>query len=312
LFVLNLFGGVSIQSETGSLSGRAVQRHRLALLALLASARERGVSRDRLVRLLWRHPALERARRQLSDSVYRINAALGGDVITAAGDELKLRTDRLRCDFTHFCQACERAEWQKAVELYTGPFLDGFSIPDSPEFESWADEERERIRRSYASAMETLAGQAEAAGNIVQAADYWRTLAAHDRFNSRIALHLIQTLDAAGERAAALQHARTHSILLREELGVEPPDDIIGLVAQLKRAGVARTPDPPRVAHASALIAMDASLEITTPSAAHPVRPGPARRFRWLSAALIVALAGGALVALAMHNRRYTSISPMV
>ncbi|MGH7460978.1 MAG: hypothetical protein ACREMA_08110, partial [Longimicrobiales bacterium] len=74
MFTLKLFGGATVLSEEGPLAGRVAQRHRLALLALLVGAGNSGCSRDRVIRYLWPDADPERARRLLSDSLYRINA----------------------------------------------------------------------------------------------------------------------------------------------------------------------------------------------------------------------------------------------
>src|SRR6476620_11562048 len=78
---LRLFGGAVIDAESGPITGRATQRHRLALLALLASTRRLYRGRDQIVTLLWPEADSERGRRLLADAIYRINQALGGEVI---------------------------------------------------------------------------------------------------------------------------------------------------------------------------------------------------------------------------------------
>jgi DNA-binding SARP family transcriptional activator len=52
-FTLKVFGGVSLAAHAGPLSGSAVQRHRLAVLAVLAVSHPRAVSRDKLLAWLW-------------------------------------------------------------------------------------------------------------------------------------------------------------------------------------------------------------------------------------------------------------------
>ena len=84
---LRLFGGAVLDAESGPVTGRATQRHRLALLALLATTRRRHRGRDQLVSVLWPDADAERGRRLLSDSIYRINQALGGEVLSGIGDE---------------------------------------------------------------------------------------------------------------------------------------------------------------------------------------------------------------------------------
>ena len=53
MFSLRLLGGLSLQGDRTTLTGPATQRHRLALLALLAVSGSRTLSRDKLIALLW-------------------------------------------------------------------------------------------------------------------------------------------------------------------------------------------------------------------------------------------------------------------
>ncbi|HEU4566238.1 MAG TPA: tetratricopeptide repeat protein [Gemmatimonadaceae bacterium] len=293
---LQLFGGISIQTEQGPLTGRAVQRRRLALLALLAAARGRGVSRDRLIAHLWPAADAENGRRFLSDSVYRINQALGGDVIVAAGDDLRLAEQRLPSDLADFESALARGEHEEAVGVYGGPLLDGFHLSDAPEFERWVDGERDRLARAYADALEALAERAERAESHAAAAGWWRRLAVHDPYSSRIALRLMQALAAAGDRGAAIQHARVHEALLRADLEVEPDPAVRTLTEQLRRDDVAPdaagerrvraadspadgagAPPPPVPAEPAADPApADAPPADASPAVAAPALPAPA------------------------------------
>src|SRR5688500_7321391 len=109
---------------------------------MLAAVRSRGVSRDRVITFLWPDADAENGRSFLSDSVYRINQALGGDVILTAGDELRLDTMRLPSDLNEFEEALARGNPDEAVRTYAGPFLDGFFLPEAVEFERWAEGER--------------------------------------------------------------------------------------------------------------------------------------------------------------------------
>ena len=231
---LALFGGISIETAGGPLTGRAVQRRRLALLALLAAARTRGVSRDKLIAYLWPDADAENGRRYLSDSVYRINQALGGDAIVTAGDELRLDAQRLPSDLAELEEALARGDYERVASLYAGPFLDGFFLPDAPELERWVEVERSRLADGYARALGALGDAAERRGDHAAAATCWRRLAAHDPYNSRVALRLMQSLRDAGERAAAIQHARVHETLLRSELELEPDRSIAEFAERLR------------------------------------------------------------------------------
>jgi serine/threonine-protein kinase len=277
---LKLLGGASIETERGPLSGPAAQRRRLALLARLALAGDTGVSRDKLVAYLWPEGGTAGSRHLLSDSIYRINQAVGGEAIVAVGEALRLDPAVLGCDVVAFEEALARDEPVEAVRRYAGPFLDGFFIEGALEFERWAAEERDRLARAWVGAVEALAGDAESSGDLRGAADLWRRLAVHDPYSSRIAVRLVQTLAAAGDPAAALRQARVHEALLKSEINAAPPPEFARAVAALRSAPAAAVP-------------VASAVPVAPAAAAPPVAPAapaprPLRRAAWL-----VALAAG-------------------
>ncbi len=252
MFSLKLLGGASLQTPSGPLAGRATQRRRIALLAVLAVARARGVSRDKLIAYLWPEQDAERGRALLSDSIYRVNQALGGEAIVSTGDDLRLSPEVLSSDVAEFEDATDRGDWQTAATLYGGPFLDGFFLGDAEEFERWAATERDRLGRLYARTMEALSENAEHRGDTVEAVRWWRALAAHDPYSSRVAVRLMRALDRSGDRAAALQHARVHAVLLADEFGTEPDAAVAELAASMRAQPIAPAAPPQPLAHSAA------------------------------------------------------------
>ncbi|MDQ3607250.1 MAG: hypothetical protein M3418_13810 [Gemmatimonadota bacterium] len=234
MFSLLLFGGASLRSSEQPLSGPVTQRRRLALLALLAVSGGRAVTRDRLIAQLWPESDTDRARHLLSESLYVIRKALGDDAVLAAGDELRLNPEVVATDVAEFEEALERGEVDHAVSLYRGPFLDGFFLGEAAEFERWAEGERTRLARCYERALDTKAKAHEAADDFSAAAEAWRQLAVADPYNSRVALQFMRALAATGDRAGALQHARVHTLLLREEFDAEPDPEIAAYAERLR------------------------------------------------------------------------------
>jgi TolB-like protein/DNA-binding SARP family transcriptional activator/Tfp pilus assembly protein PilF len=261
---LKLFGGASLEGPDGPLAGPPVQRRRLALLALLALARGRGISRDKLVAYLWPESHAERARHLLSDSCYRINVAVG-EAIVPVGDALRLDGERLPSDVADFADAVERGDWRRAVDLQPAPLLDGFFLTGAAEFERWVDAERGRLAQDRRRALEALASAAHDAAEAVR---WWRMLAADDPYSSRVALQLMGALERAGDRAAAVQYARVHATLVREELGVEADPAVLDFAERLRtaprEAGAQPGPDAAPQARAPAA---DAAV---TPSSMDP------------------------------------------
>ncbi|MBA4159633.1 MAG: tetratricopeptide repeat protein [Gemmatimonadetes bacterium] len=238
MFSLKLFGGACLEGEDGPLTGPAAQRHRLTLLALLACAHPGGLTRDKLTAYLWPERDTEHARSLLKQAVHALRKALGEEVILSAADELRLNPGALRCDVIGFEAALAAGGLERAVELYSGPFLDGFFLRDAPEFERWLDGERAHLARAYTKALERLAEAAAVRGDLPGTVEWWRRLAAEDPFNSRVMLHLMAALEAAGDRAGAIQQARMHAALLEQEFGAQPDPEVMALAERMREEPV--------------------------------------------------------------------------
>ena len=234
MLFLRLLGGLSLCGNGSTLTGPATQRHRLALLALLASSRSRPQSRDKLVAWLWPERDEEHARNLLNQSVHALRRAIGEAGIISVQDELHLDPAALTCDVVTFEDALAAGELERAIGLYTGPFLDGFHLPGASEFEHWADGERDRLRRSYARGLESLAEAAEEQREWSSAVERWRALVSEERSNARVTLRLMRALDGAGDRTGALQQARLHTLLLQQEFESGPDADVVALADRLR------------------------------------------------------------------------------
>ncbi|UCC49075.1 MAG: hypothetical protein JSV41_02530, partial [Gemmatimonadota bacterium] len=270
MFSLRLLGGAAIEGKRGPLRGRAGQARRVGLLALAATSPTKSVSRDKLVAYLWPESGAEQGRHLLSESLYVLRKALGAEALITDGDNVRLNSDVVASDVEAFEKALEEGDLERAVSHYGGPFLDGFFLKDAPEFERWVDSERARLADRYAAAVALLGEGAETSQDWATAVSRWKQLAAHDPYNSRVALRLMQAMVSAGDPANALQHARDHERLLREELGVEPAPDVVALAERIRRE-----PPPSRAVEGPEPLAEPAAAEIELERAP---RPGPRLR----------------------------------
>lgn len=272
---IQTLGGLSARNAAGLLVGEAAQPRRLALLAILARAGDRGISRERLLGFLWPDTDEERARRTLSQALYALRQGLGSEELFLGTQELRLNPAVISSDLDEFTTARRDGNWGRAAELYAGPFLDGFHLPGTGEFERWIESERESLNQEYAELLERLATRADSDRDYRVAAGWWRKLAALDPLNGRIALALMRSLTAAGDRIAALRHARVYQALVKEELDIPADREVLALAERIKAEAAQPAPvdDPgPAVEPATA---PPADL---SPSAEAVVRPPqPAR-----------------------------------
>lgn len=235
MITLHLLGGATVVGEGGPLTGRAFQKRRLALLALLGAAPKGTVSRDKLMAYLWPESDTEHARHLLAVSVYELRKALGEDALISAGDDLRLNPEAVRPDLGEFQQALVCGDLERVAAVYAGPFLDGFHLGEAREFERWMTAERERLAGLYAGALERLAAERRERGNRQGEVEAWRRLAAHAPYNSRYALGLMHALIDGGDRVGAIQHACAHAARLHADYGLQPEAGILSLVARLQR-----------------------------------------------------------------------------
>jgi DNA-binding SARP family transcriptional activator len=231
---LTTLGGLSASRPRADNTVAHLQRRRLALLAVLATGK-RGISRDRLLLLLWPEADSESARNNLKQALFAIRRELGADALTGEAQEIRLNPEVWECDRWVFETALAGGAFDRAVAAYGGPFLDGFHISgEAEEFERWAEAERAGLATAHVEALEALATQADAASDWPTACRWWRRLATLDPLDSRFALGLMNALVLSGNSAAALQHARVHEDLVRQEAGIDPDPAVAALAAWIR------------------------------------------------------------------------------
>jgi TolB-like protein len=232
---VRLLGAAVVEGENGPLGGAAGQRKSLAVLGLLGAAGDRGMSRDRILAYVWPEVGLEKGSHRLTQVLYALRRELDTDDLCLGSCELRLNPERVWTDLREFETARLAGDLERAVQLYGGPFLDGFFLTDAPEFDRWVENERTGYAQQVVEALETLAAKSAAAGDHRRSAWWWQHLAEHDPLSSRITIHLMSALAAAGNRAEALVRAREYQGLLEQELQAAPNPAVMALADQLRR-----------------------------------------------------------------------------
>ena len=232
---LRTFGSVALERDGMTLTGRNSQRRRLALLVLLACARRKTVSRDRILGLLWSEREAERGRHTLAQLVYELRRDLSASIIVGGAEDLFLDSTAMTSDVGDFEDAFQQGSMEQVAMLHTGAFLDGFFVSDAPEFERWVDERRREYATKYLHALETQAVVATDRGEFLVAAEYRRRAAALDPLSARHAVALMRSMARAGDRPAAIRHAQLHARLLRGELNADPDPSVMQFAAELSR-----------------------------------------------------------------------------
>jgi adenylate cyclase len=236
------FGGCFLTRGGVRLDALSGQKKGLALLALIAAAGDRGISRERVGAFLWPESDEERARTSLKQLVHSLRSQLQPANLLLPSAELRLDPEAVTSDVGDLRTALQRGELEVAVALHVGPFLDGFALRNADEFERWVAGERASLARDVARALHTLAERATDAGDHRTAIEWWRRLANLDPLSARSAIGLMRSLEAAGDRTAALQHGRVYDELVRLEVGAEPDPSVAELMNELRRSAAPHLP----------------------------------------------------------------------
>ncbi len=302
---IQTLGGLAVFDGTRPLGGNAQQPRRLALLAVLARAGDRGVSRDRLATLLWGDVEADRARRNLNQALYAIRQDLGSEDAILGTRDLRLNPELVEVDVIGFETASASGALEEAARLYAGPFLGDFNLPGVRDFARWAEEERARLAADHRGILEAVAAAAVHRGDSAAAVLWWRRLAALDPTDAQAAQGLMRALETAGDVPGALRHAEIFAALRQEELDLPPDPEVEALAERIRRG--ARSPAP--VAEAPVATVEPPAPVVAVPPAepALPIPPARPPR-RWIA----VALAAVAVAALAAGVLRWRSKPPPV
>jgi DNA-binding SARP family transcriptional activator/TolB-like protein len=343
LITLGRLALVSVSDDDESLTKR---RRQLAVLAVLALS-ERPVGRTQLVDMFWGDEDEERARHSLSNALSSLRNLLGANTIATRQTEVSLSGDaRLGVDAIEFSAACEASDHERAVALYTGPFLDGVFVPNSSRFDGWTARERARLERQFLQACESRCNalsRAQHWGTCAEVAARWLDALPPSR---AAAVTLLSALAAPGTKEA-LHSALTAYDALARRLDKEyesPPDPRVSQLASTLRERLLTAPEI-AIAHAIDYAAAsvtsvpapvgDSGVAIGTDPApisgtvlATPTYDLPSRRSRWrydwklwAASAIIVAGASGAVAfrsvaarqsAIASRNRPLIAVTNVV
>lgn len=230
-------GSVSLRdADGGEVASVLTQPKRFALLVYLACAKPRGLQpRDRVLGMFWPELDQDRARAALSQSLYVLKKALGADaIVTRGADQVGVNHDVLWCDAAAFEAEMDGGEADVALQLYRGDFLPGFYLSEASGFEDWLERERRRLGGLAEAAAWQMATRSQAVGDHRTAIAYARQafdLSVHDESAVR---RLLVLLDAAGDRAGALDEYDRYAKRLRSDFDADPAPETQAVVAEIR------------------------------------------------------------------------------
>lgn len=223
---LTLFGRFEARLKSGAVVDLHSRKGEL-LLAYLALARGKTVTRDKLAALLWSDRSDEQARQSLRQELAAVRKGLLGSdspLFTSEGDRIGLDPATVEIDAVTFAELVAKgtcADIERACTLYRGDLLEDVSVRDAP-YEEWLLVERQRLHDLALRAFDQLLAyqqQGQASEPIAQTAQRLLKLEPADEAAHRALMRLYMD---QGRRSAALRQYQECHGALKRDLNVEP------------------------------------------------------------------------------------------
>ncbi|MCB9101985.1 MAG: protein kinase [Anaerolineales bacterium] len=226
-------------------------RKSLALLAYLAVTGHPH-RREALTALLWPNAKARSARSVLRTTLSTLNKNLAGQGLLVERDSVGLDGEAgIWLDVEQFRQLAHSRpapdhpdgvlgeeglrQLTEAVSLYRGDFLEGFTLPDSADFDDWQAFETAGLRRELAGVLEKLVQSYHAQQQFDAAIAYAQRWLALDPLHEPAHRGLMQLYAASGNRSAAMRQYQSCYERLEDELEVRPEAETTALYERIRQ-----------------------------------------------------------------------------
>ncbi len=229
-----------------------------ALLAYLAVEADLPHRRESLASLLWPDYPQQTAMTYLRNALADLRLLLGDrqaqtPYLKIIHDLVQFNSDGnysldVRNFFALTSKPAEIDQLERAVSLYRGEFLEGFTLKDCREFDDWCYFIRERLRNQASAALMQLADFYETRRDYEQAINYARRRIELEPWQEASHCQLIRLLAISGQRTAALEQYEVCKRRLIAELDIEPSVETICLYESIRDGKIsAATQETPRL-----------------------------------------------------------------
>ena len=200
-------------------------RKALAIVALVA-AEGRPFARDELAAMFWPDADDEAARGALRRTLSTLRTAVG-----ARADDDRSDTGRRSIPPRRGWTWSSWSAWpprrliptsRRRPALARGPFLAGFAIRDSPDFDDWQAARAPASNTSSATSLDRLAAARSDGGDPAGAIEAARRRVDLDPLDEAGQRRVMDLLARSGDRTGAIRQYRSLVALFDRELGVAP------------------------------------------------------------------------------------------
>ena len=228
---IQLLGEVGVSSPDGPTTLRSGKE--LGLVALLAEAHPRPLTRRLVLDLLWPGSGPDRARRSLNQAVYAIRRALGQDSLRVRLDLLALEGSGWTCDLWKLDGLVAESAANRAP---VPRFAQSGRLPDTVGFLEWVDRTRARVDAHLVAAYCAELSKLMDRGRFEHVEPLARAALEIDPYAETALYHLAMSMAGSGRITAALQELRSGREKFRADLDKDLPAAFDALERRLESA----------------------------------------------------------------------------
>src|SRR3989441_6345323 len=173
MIVVRALGPADVSVNGAAAPVELLWKKNLALLVYLARSPKRLRTREHLVGLLWADKPEKDARHSLNEAVRVLRQSTGGGLESDAA-QVRVAPGAVELDTDALEALAAAGDYNAAVGLVQGEFLEGFSVPGASEFDNWLVAERDHWRRRSVEVLAHRADQLLAVGDLAAANDTLR------------------------------------------------------------------------------------------------------------------------------------------
>jgi DNA-binding SARP family transcriptional activator len=226
---------------------------RKAVALLAVTGREH--TREQVADLLWPDADEAKARGSLRRTL-SVAAAAVGPALVISRTTVGLAPEAVDVDVREFENLLSQsrpgaAALERAVGLYRGDFLAGFTLRGCPDYEDWQASVQEELRQLLARGLQRLVAACVAAGELERAIGHARRWLQLDPLHEPAHQAMIRLYEWTGQRSAAMRQYRSLVQVLDRDLAVRPLPETTQLYEDV-RAGRLAPPPLPAAAPADA------------------------------------------------------------
>jgi DNA-binding SARP family transcriptional activator len=222
MLTLRLLGPPEILID--GVPAKVTRRKSRALLYYLGM-HDKPLRRERLLAFFWPDSPRAAAQQVLRTTLHGLRKDLGPWLVIESEDislSSGVQTDVKIFEKQLSNSSHDLSRIMEALKLYRGEFLEGFTLPDSPDFEDWTVYERERLNRMAVRGWVNLSRIYESVQDFPAALDSLEHALAFGSLQEDLQREAIRLMYLSGDRPAAIRRYDTLRKLLDEEMGVPP------------------------------------------------------------------------------------------